>query len=276
MRILVGFLLWTSMLYGVELSLETIYNGPEKLTVSNLGISMGLPRHWQAVAKEGKGLKLFQKDSNDTMLLRAKELSAAEVASYLNVPHYIGNNIKIFPQKRIVTLNSRIYRRAYAFNGSYSKQGILLYLILGPQNRVVLMHVLYDKAHDSSIKASSMNVVQTMNFTPTKQLQSLLQGMEIRLKGIHISYLRRDAGYDNKRELWLCSNKRYLLKDERTVAGNMSRITEQKFGKWSYENQHLILQGDDGFEHFIRVKAQDRVLFFDGVRSYELKNHQCQ
>ena len=276
MRLLFSFFLFATLLTGVELELDTNYEGPKKLTVSQLGISMGLPRHWDAVAKKSEGLLLFQKETKDTMLLRAKSLSRDEGVSYLNEPHYLANKIKVFPQERIVKLNSRIFRRAYTAQGGYDRASYLIYVVLGPQNRAVVMKIRYDKSNETAIKATSMNIVQALSFTPTKQLQNALHDLEMRLKGAHVAYVKRDGAYDEKRELWLCSNRRYLIKEDRTVAGGMSRMTEQKFGKWSVENSQLILQGDDGLDRLIDVNIQDNALIFDGHRSYELKNHQCQ
>jgi hypothetical protein len=56
----------------------------------------------------------------------------------------------------------------------------------------------------------------------------------------------------------------------------MSRVQEQKLGRWSVENKQLILQGDDGLDRLIDVKLQDNALIFDGHRSYELRNHKCK
>ncbi len=276
MRLLFSFFLFTTLLTGVELELETNYEGPKKLTVSQLGISMGLPRHWDAVAKKGEGLLLFQKSTKDTMLLRAKSLSREEGATYLNEPHYLANKIKVFPQERIVKLSSRIFRRAYTAQGGYDRASHLIYVVFGPQDRAVVMKVKYDRDNETAIKASSMYVVQAISFTPTRQLKNALRDLGMRLKGAHFAYVKRDGAYDEKRELWLCSNRRYLIKEDRTVAGGRSRVHEQKYGKWSVENEQLILQGDDGLDRLIEVKLQNNALIFDGHRSYELKNHQCQ
>lgn len=265
-----------TLLSGVELELDKNYDGPKKLTVSQLGVSMGLPRHWEAVARRGEGLLLFQKGTIDTMTLYAKSFDLSEAIAYLNEPHYLNENIKVFPQERTVKLNSRIYRRSYTSNGGQDRASVLIYVILGPQKRAVVMKVKYDKANDSAVKATSMNIVQTLSFTPAKQLQNALQDLEMRLNGIHVAYVKRDGAYDEKRELWLCSNRRYLLLEERTVAGGMSRLQEQKSGTWSVEERELILQGDDGLDRLIKVQLQDKALLFDGQRSYELKNHQCK
>jgi hypothetical protein len=276
MRLLLSFFLFTIVLLGTELELDKNYSGPKKLTVSYLGVSMGLPDHWEAVAKKGEGLVLFQQGTKDTMVLRSKSLTVSEAVTYLNEPHYLKDSIKVFPQERIVKLNSRIYRRSYTSNGGQDRASVFIYVILGPQERAVVMKVQYDKANDSAIKAIAMNIVQALSFTPTKQLQNALQDLEMRLEGAHIVYVKRDGAYDDKRELWLCSNRRYLIQEERTVAGGMSRVQEQKFGKWSVENKQLILQGDDGIDRLIDVKLQDNALLFDGHRSYELRNHQCK
>ncbi len=275
MRLLLSFFLLTTMLLSVELKLDEIYSGPKKLTVSYLGVSMGLSRHWEAVAKKGEGLLLFQKETKDTMRLTPKSMNLSEAAVYLNESHYL-NGKKVFPQERIVKLNSRIYYRSYTSQGGYERASHLIYLILGPQDRAVVMKVQYDRAHDSAIKATAMSTVQALSFTPTKQLKNALHSLEMRLKGAHVAYVKRDGAYDDKRELWLCSNRRYLLQEERTVAGGMSRVQERKFGRWTVENKQLILQGDDGLDRLINVKLQDNALLFDGHRSYELRNHQCK
>ena len=276
MRFLLGFFLLSVALLGVELSFDTLYKGPAKLTVTTLGVSMGLPPHWQAVAKKGEGLKLFQDNSSDTIVLHSEKLSKPEALHYLSTPHYIDEDMKIFPQKRIVKISSRIYRRVYTTNGGTSRPAFLLYIVLGPQNRAVTVTVKYNRKHENSIKATSMSLVQALSFTPTKQLQFAQYDIEQRLKGVHFSYMKRDGAYDEKRELWLCSNKRYLIIENRTVAGGMSRVKEQKMGSWSVDGSKLILQGDDGLDRFIEVKIDSNALFFDGVRSFELKNHKCQ
>lgn len=276
MRLLILFFLYVTLLPGVELELDKNYSGPQKLTAPQLGVSMGVPRNWQAVAKKGEGLLLFQHETNDTMRLRSKNWTVTEALDYLNEPHYLKNRIKIFPQEEIVKLNSRIYRRAYIQNGGKDTAAILVYVILGPQERAVVMKIEYDKEHDSAIKATSMNIVQALSFTPTKQLQNALHDLELRLKGIHVVYMRRDGAYDEKRELWLCSDRRYLLQEDRTIAGGMSRVQEHKEGTWSVEENVLVLQGEDGLDRHIDVELKDNTLIFDGQRSYELQNHQCK
>lgn len=276
MRILVGLFLFVIVLSGVELELGKNYVGPKKLTVSYLGVNMGLPHHWSAVAKKGEGLLLFQKETTDTMLLRAKSMNAVDAINYLNESHYLNNSIKIFPQDRIIKLNSRIYRRAYAANGREEGKSVIIYMVLGPQERAVVMKVSYDKEHDSAIKATSMNIVQAISFTPTKQLQNALQDLEMRLTGAHITYVQRMGVYEEKRELWLCSNRRYLLQEDRTAADGMSLVKEQKLGRWSVENRELILQGDDGHDRLIKVELKDNALLFNGQRGFELENHQCK
>lgn len=276
MRLLVLFFLWITLLPGAELELDKNYHGPQKLTVPNLGVSMGVPRNWKAVAKKNEGLLLYQNETNDTMVLRPKSWTANEALNYLNEPHYLQNRIKIFPQGEIVKLNSRIYRRAYMPNGGKDRAAILIYIVLGPQERGVVMKIVYDKDHDSAIKATSMSIVQALSFTPTKQLQNALKNLEMRLKGVHVVYLRRDGAYDEKRELWLCSDRRYLLQEDRTVAGGMSLVQQHKEGVWSIENDALVLQGADGFDRHIDVELKDNMLIFDGQRSYELQNHQCK
>lgn len=275
MRLLFILFILHLTLFGVELTFDTTYTGPKKLTVSSLGVSMGLPNHWSALATKGKGLKLFQEKSRDIMLLRSKTMSRDEALTYLNARHILQDGTKVFPQERVERLNSRIYRRAFTSNGGIDRPSYLAYVVLGPQKRTILVWVTYENGHASSIKATSMSLVQSLSFTPTRQLQTTQQDLRKRLKGVHLAYMKRDGAFDDKRELWLCTNKRYLLMQSRTVAGGMSRVKEQKMGEWKVENGSLILHSDDGVERTIAVEIRGNALFFDGIRSFELPNHQC-
>ncbi|MBU1643138.1 hypothetical protein KKE54_07225, partial [bacterium] len=272
----VSVLLLAAMIFGVELELDKTYNGPEKLTVSSLGVSMGLPFQWSAIAKKGEGVLLFQATTKDTIVLHSKSMNVTDALNYLNVPHYLDKDLKIFPQERIGKINSRIYRRVYSANGDGRSDANILYVILGPQERAVVMQAHYDAAHENTVMTITLYIAQTLSFTPTKQLRNALDDLDMRLKGGHFVYSKLDGGYEEKRELWLCSDKRYLLMEERTAAGGMSRIQEQKLGKWSVENTHLLLHGDDGLDQLIGITFQDKALLFDSYRSYELANHLCK
>jgi len=276
MRILISFFLLSVTLFGIELELDKVYEGPKKLTASSLGVSMGLPPRWSAVAKRGEGLLLFTNDSNNTIKLQPKEMDARRALDYLSSTHYLKGRIKIFPEGKVIRLSSYIYYRAYEPDGVHRDKSVLIYIVLGPQNRAIRMHAVYQKADETKIKAICMNIIQALSFTPTKQLKSAEADLEKRLLGAHVAYMNREGAYASKREIWLCSNYRYQLKGARTVQGGMSREYDLKYGQWSVENDDLVLKGDDGRELLIKVERRDNALFFDGQRSYELNNHQCR
>ncbi len=276
MRAFLLFFLLTLSLLSVELELNKTYSGPVKLTASSLGINMGVPPHWKAIAKKDEGLLLFQESSKDTMLLRPKQFNVNDALNYLNETHYLKNNLKVFPQERIVKVNEHIFRRAFTANGGQERASHLIYVIVGPQSRAVVMNVSYAMKNESAIKAISMNIAQALSFTVTRQLKSLESNLASRLKGLHVAYIKRDGAYDEKRELWLCSNRRYLIQENRTVAGGMSRVKEQKLGNWAFEHNQLVLHGDDGLDRLIKIELKDKALLFDGIRGYELTNRKCQ
>jgi hypothetical protein len=276
MRQLLVFYLLGALLFGVELLYDRTYTGPKKLTVSSLGVSMGLPHDWSAVARQGEGVTLFQNKTEDTIVMRAKTLNKLKAINYLNAVHYLKNGVKIFPRGRVVKLGSHMYRRVYAADADASRSSVLIYVVLGPQERGVVMQAQYDTMHDSAIKVTTMHIAQTLSFTPLKQLKSALDDIEMRLKGAHVVYAKREGTYDEERELWLCSNGRYMLNAQQTVAEGLSRVERKTYGQWSVDGSFLLLNGDDGLDRRIEVKIQDSVLLFDGQRSYELANHQCR
>ena len=274
--IILGILLLTSALFAVDLESNKHYVGPLKLTATELGVSMGLPKGWGAIARNGEGLLLTKAETTDAIVIRAKDLDLNAAGRYLNRNHYLKKSVKIFPVDRIVKINNHIFQRRFVFNESYSKQSILLSIVLGPQNRAVILRATYDVKNETTMKAINMNIVQTLSFTPTKRLSTSLNNLQKRLQGSHVVYLKRDGAYDDKRELWLCSNGRFQIYEERTIAGGMSRTREEQFGVWLVENDQLILQGDNGQERLIILKRQNNALLFDGHRSYQLENHRCK
>ena len=138
------------------------------------------------------------------------------------------------------------------------------------------MQADYDSENDSSVKATTMSITQTLTFTPTEQLKTAYVDLELRLRGIHAVFMRDEKGFEGKSELWLCSDRRYLLREEHMSAGGSAIAPEQISGSWSVEDAKLVLRGDDGRVLLIGVELRDKALLFDGYRSYELANHRCR
>ncbi len=89
MRLFFTLFLLHMVLLGVELTFDTTYTGPKKLTVSSLGVSMGLPKHWSALATKGKGLKLFQETSQDVILMRSRRACGETQLPYIQKSIYL-------------------------------------------------------------------------------------------------------------------------------------------------------------------------------------------
>ena len=275
MRFFLSLIFFYYSVMAVEIMPYKIYDENTKLTASSLGISLGVPKHWKAKVQEDKRLLLFQEETDNTISLEAKTMTIKEGLNYLLNDHYLQDDTKIYGFNTPTKINSRIYRRSYRLSANTTQQ-VMLYVISDTKDRLVIMSVRYDRADESKIEASTLSLAQGISFTPNQQLKNRMSNVEMRLKGGHFVYMKREGAFDDKREIWLCSNKRFGLNIERTVAGAMSKVKNIQYGSWSVEHQRLILKADDGFIREIKINIESNTLFFDQARSYVLQNNQCR
>lgn len=262
------------MLPAVELERHHTYTGPLKLTVQSLGAGLGLPGDWSAALPESGGLHLSKKGSGIVVEIRAKEFDMRDALAYLSMPVQFEPGAMLFPEKRIVRLSQTKYRRSFIVSGG--KKNAMLYIVLGPQRRAVVLTglALPDEFH--VMQTNMLSIANTITFTQIKPSSETASTFKKRIAGGHYIYYETINAHSEKREIWLCSDGRFSLKGERAVASGTSTLSVDYEGRWHLKDHDLILQFVDGSQKTMRLHQLDTILFFDNQRSYKMKNRVCR
>jgi hypothetical protein len=145
MRLL--FLLLTVLLaslLSVEIEKHTKYEGPLKLSASAYGVAFALPEGWSAQLLGEEGPFFLQKQGGSMqVVMNTQSIDISGVSQYLNRKFEYDSGVKIFPTKRIRQISGTVYRRVYIVNGSDFSDEAVVYVILGPQERGVVMTGFY-------------------------------------------------------------------------------------------------------------------------------------
>jgi len=245
------------------------YKGPMKLTGKRIGASMWLPLHWQTLP-----LKLTSKN---TMLVLHHEQKPLNIEIYPNdfnafqAVQYLQKNIilptgtLLTPSKRVEKISSLLYRATYNENDLTNKRKVIAYILIGPQHRSLSFFGFYDVADEYEMKSYLLKFVKSVSFTPTRPLPETNKAIKDKLSGGRFVYYSQKNGYSTKKEIWLCSNQKYI----------MHKHHQESYGTWRIQDEKLVFKHYDATESFVDIKSEDGAIYFSGVRVYRLKNRKC-
>ncbi|MEA3372965.1 MAG: hypothetical protein U9Q62_04665, partial [Campylobacterota bacterium] len=92
----------------------------------------------------------------------------------------------------------------------------------------------------------------------------------------HFTYYETVGLYSEKRELWLCSNDRFILRAHQAVGGGTSGMLLEYRGSWLVTDNVLKLHYADGSQKMILLREEGNAIFFNESRSYRLTNRVCR
>lgn len=275
MRLILSLLLLLSgWVYGVELQRGKSYLGPIKLTAKSLGVGLGISPGWLASLPESGGLQI-RREGHDLMItMRSKEMDTEEALQYLNLPVEYEPGVMLFPSQRIVNLSSTKFRRSYRVNGRNAEA--IVYVVLGPQRRAVVVTGLYAPQERDMMQVEMFSLVNTVTFTALKPLKTEESPLKSRLKGGFFTFYENVGLRSEQRELWFCSNNRFILRMHQAVTGGKSTMITEYRGHWVLDDTILKLQFSDGSQQPYLLQDKGHAILFNGNRSYRLKNRLCR
>ena len=274
--ILLLLFLWTT-LSSVEIEKDMQYNGPLKLSATAYGVAFALPEGWSAQLLSGKGPFFLQKDdSSMQVVMKTQSIGLSEVSHYLNRKFQYDSGVKLFPSKRIRQISSTVYRRTYIVNGSDFSNEASVYVVLGPQGRGVVMTGFYAVEDAVDMENFMLKMAVSIGFTALRQQSNADTPFAQELEGEHFIFYENSGTFSEKREIWLCRDRTFILKSHKTVASSNSKIKVVEHGKWSVESGSLRLYFSNGSKTGYRLSREYRALLVNGQRVYRLKNSYCQ
>lgn len=268
------FLLLSVTLFAVELERGHTYSGPLKLTAKSLGVGLGLLNTWRAELPKSGGMQLSREASAIRIDIHAQEFEPHDAIDYLSLPVQFRSTLMLYPEKRIIRLSATKYRRS--FNVSGGKESALLYIVLGPQRRAAVLTGVAPAEELTAMRNSMLSIANTITFTQIKPPAEMAGSLRKKITGGHYIYYESVDGHNEKREIWLCSEGKFVLKGARAIASNTSTISTTYQGRWLVKKEDLILQFVDGSQTSITLRQVDSALFFGEQRTYPMKNGVCR
>ena len=254
----------------------TVYTGPLKLTAVNLGASMMLPSGWEAQLVSERGPLVLQSRTDASRILMEANVSVTGDPTALleEKKEYYG--LELFSPTQVKRMRPSLYYRLYQVSGSDTFSQALLYLVLGPQGRAVLLYGFFAPGGYDAMRQTMMTFSDSLGFTAMRALPKQLTMLYMQLEDGHFVFYARRGSFSEKREVWLCRGGSAILKGIYTVANNTSRRTLVRRGSWSLDDDRLVLELTDGSVERYRVTKEQNTLFFDGAQTFRLPNHGCR
>ena len=269
-------LLLLTSLQAELLEMGTVYTGPKKLTAIDLGASMMLPAGWEAQLASERGPLVMQSLSGNTRILLEANMSVTgNPAAFLEEKKlYYG--LELFSPTQIKRMRPSLYYRLYQVEGSDTYSQALLYLIIGPQGRSVLMYGFFEPGDYDTMRQTMMTFSDTLGFTAMRALPQQMSRLYMQLENAHFVFYARRGSFSERREVWLCRSGSAILKGIYTVANNTSRRAIVRKGQWSFADNVLTLALNDGSVERYRVSKQENTLYFDDAQTFRLPNYGCK
>ena len=262
-------------LMAEQLSPGQIYEGPRKLTAPNLGASFMLPRGFRAQLATAAGPLVVQSDAGESRILMEANVSVTGHPSLLLPKKRDYYGLRLFSATQIKRLRASLYYRLYRVDHSDTFTSVLVYVVLGPQGRGVLMYGFFREGGYDAMRQRLLRLSDSLAYTPIRVLPSQTDSLYLKLADGHFVFYERRGSFSEKREVWLCRDGSARLRGSYAIANQTSRTSHSRQGAWRLQGTRLELTfSDDTFERY-RVTMEHATLYFDQAQTFRLPNHAC-
>ena len=268
-------LLLSGVLRAEMLETGKVYTGPLKLTSFDLGASMMLPAGWEAQLAAETGPLVLQSRADASRILLEANVSVTDDPTMILGEKKAYYGLDLFSSTQIKRMRPSLYYRLYQVEGSDTFSQALLYLVLGPQGRAVLLYGFFAPGGYDTMRQTMMTFSDSLGFTAMRALPEQLTHLYLQLEDGHFVFYARRGSFSEKREVWLCRSGDAVLKGIHTVANKTSRSVVVHRGKWFLQDDRLVLEFTDGTAERFRVTKEQNTLYFDDAQTFRLPNHGC-
>lgn len=253
-----------------------IYEGPRKLTAANLGASFMLPRGFRAQMATAAGPLVVQPDAGESRILMEANVSVTVHPTALlpKKRDYFG--LRLFSATQIKRLRASLYYRLYRVDYSDDFASALVYVVLGPQGRGVLIYGFFREGGYDAMRQTLLKLSDSLAYTPMRVLPSQTDSLYLKLSDGHFVFYERRGSFSEKREVWLCRDGSARLRGSYAVANQTSRSTLTRQGTWRLEGTRLEMAFSDGTFERYRVSLEQNTMYFDRAQTFRLPNHACE
>lgn len=276
LRIWIGIWLFLGAAAAESLQTGIVYRGPVKLTAENLGASFMLPEGWKGELVHAKGPMVLQDTESTSRILLEANVSVIGNPIAMLGQKRVYYDMSLFSPTQVKRMSSSLYYRHYRVKGSDTFKEALIYLVLGSQDRAVLLYGFFEEGMLDRMRHTMISLSERLSFTVLRALPKQMTDLYLRLENAHLVFYERIGSYSEKREVWLCRNKEALLKGTYASDNRMARYVRSYRGQWRLDAQTLSIEVSPELVFRYEVTLQGANLLIDGEQTFRLPNSLCE
>ncbi len=267
----VAALLVSAKAVAVELEPNRSYNGPEELTVAELGVSFTLPDGWVG-AMQDSYFVIGSNTEPGLIILGADRMTDAEVTSFLSNQQDLGGGFFLVPTTMPRREGNAVSVDCLVTNGVQTLHGEVRAVLGAHGIGIAIIAVAPDAA---SVKRTAAAIEQSIMLAkPMLPEPGELKGpWAEQLAGVRIVRFYHGSGYSEKEYYNLCPDGSfYRVFEAGGVTPNVASgaFLDENGGKWSVSgplsNGRIDLHYHNGNTEALRIALQNDGLIVNGNR----------
>ncbi|MCH2198612.1 MAG: hypothetical protein MK081_07495 [Flavobacteriales bacterium] len=279
------------MLGQSELQAGVVYQGGERISISQIGLTFQVPVGWiGALPEASEAFILEPSNGGSTAFILIDDYSYESLTTDLNNPLPIEAWSGIQPKGKaqrkgdMVCNNFSTYglgdfdAYASAKPGSHGT-GFGVVLIAPPssiQSQVPAM--------DQMVAQAQLNAPATNSTTSNANTTTAAGSGEWYnyMRGQYLRYMKTANGYSESCHMWLCPDGSFAYSgSDSYLSGGYADFSYagdsgEQYGRWTVQGAVLTLNFEDGRQWNYQLSMDDEGLYLDGYRWFRVDNERCQ
>lgn len=260
---------------GEELQTGLRYEGPKKLTSPVLSVSFELPERWSAEFLTPEGpLSVMAEDDGAEILMEGNATMVADPISLLSWQKKL-YGLTLRSYSGIEQVSASVYRRRYGVQEPARYSDAMIYLVVGSQDRGVVLNGFFNDEMRAKTLHALMAMATSISYAPLRALPRH-GDLALALGNAHFVFYEQVGNISEKREIWLCRNRKVRLVSVHSALMNNQRVTLSKKGHWHFDDPTLTLVLNDDSNQTFQIGRYRKTVTFDGHRTFRLPNVLCR
>lgn len=274
-------------LRAVELQSGVIYPAGTTIEVSQMGVSLTIPRGWQGVLPEGTEIFVMESDELQARLfLMIEAIGQQQLKQALSGPLPLSAGIVLQPVSKPRETRGLLEADYTALNMGQSVPAFVSARVLKPQLSAAA--IVLPANQGDQLKQAASRIVKSINTVTVAEAAPAMpsaaaSSWQTYLRGRHIQRYNTHSNYQEIQNLWLCSDGsfRKTFQSGGFSMYSASGATQSgSQGRWQARGDSsgegiLTLQFADGGSASHRLALKDK-LYLDGKQWLRVKNGYCQ
>jgi len=255
-------LLFAASAWATEITPGQQYNGPQKLTVQEAGVSFTLPAGWTGGLPQGQQFFVIAKEGFEGFIfMTADEVSESEVLKLMGGPIPLDEGVTLTPKAKPKKEGKRISNTYSVTGGQLEAIGLTQ---LGAHGVSVLAVAVATPQNLATIQKTLTQVMGSLKLEKVKQAPAQAQApasgsskYDRFIRGKRLVRLQTMNGYSERITMDLCSNGRFFRHFNASSVSQLGTAGRDQGGDGNWTlNGNTLAYTLDGDNYTMSVEAE--------------------